>query len=312
MNTWRTLQTAWEGVAANKMRSFLTVLGVVIGVAAVILMVGVSKATEAAIADTINSLGSDLITSAPLASVLLVTRGGCTVAAGWPHLRRRCRHLPGGERIEGAAPEQIMPGQTVRHDRATLTTLLVGTTADYPTCAMWRRTGPLTEQDLERAIKVAVLGHAVAEELFLKATPLARASPWPDNVRLTVVGVMASKGTVAETDYDNRIYVPIAWCSRSSCPPHGVMIGNPWLPTPAESQETMGSAIAQITSLLNKRHNIVGEPISGPNPGRHHQDATGTAPPFAACWPAGAVSSLVGGIGIMNIMLVSVTGAPAR
>ncbi|MGI6206665.1 MAG: ABC transporter permease [Anaerolineae bacterium] len=304
-------------MAANKMRSFLTVLGVVIGVAAVILMVGVSKATEAAIADTINSLGSDLIiVSSARFGPMLVTRGGMyggsRAGLTYDDAVAISQEVRG---IEGVAPEQIMPGQTVRHDRATLTTLLVGTTADYPIVRDVEADEGrfLTEQDLERANKVAVLGHAVAEELFPQGDAVGQSiTVGPNNVRLTVVGVMASKGTVAETDYDNRIYVPITLVFQKLMPsPMAVMIGNPLssLYVKAESQETMGSAIAQITSLLNKRHNIVGEPdfqVQTQDDIIKTRQATSSSFRSLLAW-VGAVSLLVGGIGIMNIMLVSVT-----
>jgi putative ABC transport system permease protein len=123
---------------------------------------------------------------------------------------------------------------------------------------------------------------------------------------------MASKGTVAETDYDNRIYVPITLVFQKLMPsPMAVMIGNPLssLYVKAESQETMGSAIAQITSLLNKRHNIVGEPdfqVQTQDDIIKTRQATSSSFRSLLAW-VGAVSLLVGGIGIMNIMLVSVT-----
>ncbi|NPV09958.1 MAG: FtsX-like permease family protein [Anaerolineae bacterium] len=317
MSTWQTLQTAWEGVAANKMRSFLTVLGVVIGVAAVILMVGVSKATEAAIAETINSLGSDLIivSSArfgPAMGMRGGAAGGSRAGLTYDDAVAISQEVRG---IAGVAPEQIMPEQTVRYSNTTITTLLVGATADYPIVrdVAVGEGRFLTEQDVQRTSKVAVLGYAVAEELFPQGDAIGQSiTVGASNVRLLVVGVMAKKGTVAETDYDNRIYAPITLVFQKFTPSMmAAMIGNSLrsLYVKAESQETMESAIAQITSLLNKRHNIVDEPdflVQTQDDIIQTRQATSSAFRSLLAW-VGSVSLLVGGIGIMNIMLVSVT-----
>ncbi len=316
MSLWRTVETAWEGVVSNKMRSFLTVLGVVIGVAAVILMVGISSATEAAIAETINSLGSDLIIisaarfAAPMGPGFGGAMGGSRGGLTYDDAVAISEEVTG---IAGVAPEQISPEQTVRFGDTTITTLLVGATADYPIVrdAAVADGRFLNDGDVDRSAKVAVLGQAVAEELFQDGNALGQVIT-VGSTKLTVVGVMAEKGTLADTDYDNRLYAPLTLVfDKFSRSPMAAMIGESLrtLYVKAETQETMDSAIGQITTLLNRRHNITDEAdftIQTQDDIIQTRQETSSSFRSLLAW-VGAVSLVVGGIGIMNIMLVSVS-----
>lgn len=316
MNLYRTMQTAWEGVISNKMRSFLTILGVVIGVAAVILMVGISSATEAAIAETINSLGSDLIIisaarfSAAMGPGFGGAMGGSRGGLTYDDAVAISEQVTG---IAGVAPEQTSQDQTIRYGDTTITTLLVGATADYPivrdvNVAEGRF---LSENDVDRTSKVAVLGYAVAQEVFPNGDAVGQVIT-VGSTKLTVVGVMEEKGTLADTDYDNRIYAPITLVfDKFNRSPMAAMIGQSLrsLYVKAESQTTMDSAIGQITTLLNRRHDITDEAdftIQTQDDIIQTRQETSSSFRSLLAW-VGAVSLVVGGIGIMNIMLVSVS-----
>ncbi len=309
MNLWQTVRIAWEGIAINKVRSFLTILGIIIGVAAVIIMMGVSAGTEATIADQIAGLGSNLI-------MVSRSRGGGgpgsqegTMGLSYEDALAIGEQVSG---INGVVAEQIATSQTVRAGSTTIETDVIGAMPGFPGV----RGVPLadgrffTQQDLDRKAKVAVLGYTTAQDLFGDADPIGQ-SITAGGVRLTVVGVMDQKGLVGQTDYDQRVYVPltVAFQRFSFSRRFGERVMTIYVQ--AEGPETVENAIAQIDALLRRRHDITGmdEPdftIYTQEDIIETQEATTGAFRSLLAWVAG-VSLLVGGIGIMNIMLVSVT-----
>ena len=312
MNLWQTIAVAWEGIAVNKVRSFLTMLGIIIGVSAVIIMMAVSAGTEATIADRISGLGSNLI---------MVSRGFGGVRMG-PQAERgmsqglsyedalAIREQVSG--ISGVVAEQMAMDQVVRADSATIQTDVIGAMPDFPQVRGVELADGrfFTQQDLDRKAKVAVLGYTTAQDLFGDADPIGQ-SITAGTVRLTVVGVMDEKGLVGQTDYDQRVYVPltVAFQRFSFSRRFGEMVMTVYVQ--AESKDTMDKAITQIDALLSRRHDIteLEDPdftIYTQEDIIETQEATTAAFRSLLAWVAG-VSLLVGGIGIMNIMLVSVT-----
>ena len=312
MNLWQTVRVAWEGIAVNKVRSFLTMLGIIIGVSAVIIMMAVSAGTEATIADRISGLGSNLI---------MVSRGFGGVRMG-PQAERgmsqglsyedalAIREQVSG--ISGVVAEQMAMDQVVRADSATIQTDVIGAMPDFPRVRGVELADGrfFTQEDLDRKAKVAVLGYTTAQDLFGDADPIGQ-SITAGSVRLTVVGVMDEKGLVGQTDYDQRLYVPltVAFQRFSFSRRFGEMVMTIYVQ--AESKDTMDKAITQIDALLTRRHEIteLEDPdftIYTQEDIIETQEATTAAFRSLLAWVAG-VSLLVGGIGIMNIMLVSVT-----
>ena len=312
MNLWQTARVAWEGIAVNKVRSFLTMLGIIIGVSAVIIMMAVSAGTEATIADRISGLGSNLI---------MVSRGfggermGPQAARGMSQGLSyedalAIREQVGG--ISGVVAEQMAMDQVVRADSATIQTDVIGAMPDFPHVRGVELADGrfFTQQDLDRKGKVAVLGYTTAQDLFGDADPIGQTIT-AGSVRLTVVGVMDEKGLVGQTDYDQRVYVPltVAFQRFSFSRRFGDMVMTIYVQ--AESKDTMDKAITQIDALLTRRHDIteLEDPdftIYTQEDIIETQEATTGAFRSLLAWVAG-VSLLVGGIGIMNIMLVSVT-----
>jgi putative ABC transport system permease protein len=315
MNLWQTIRVAWEGIAVNKVRSFLTMLGIIIGVSAVIIMMAVSAGTEATIAERIQGLGSNLI---------MVQRGfGGTVRMGvGPEGARATsqglsyddalaiREQVSG--ISGVVAEQMANDQVVRADSTTIQTNVIGAMPDFPQVRGVELADGrfFTQEDLDRKGKVAVLAYTTAQDLFGDADPIGQ-SITAGSVRLTVVGVMAEKGLVGQTDYDQRVYVPltVAFQRFSFSRRFGDMVMTIYVK--AQSKDTMDKAITQIDALLTRRHNITESEdpdftIYTQEDIIQTQEATTAAFRSLLAWVAG-VSLLVGGIGIMNIMLVSVT-----
>jgi len=304
-------RVAWEGLTLNKVRSLLTALGVIIGVAAVIIMLSVSAGAEAAVAEQINALGVNLI---------VITQARGQSGQGGQSSSRPTLVLDDAYAIaeqlvgiQGVSAEQSPPVQAVRATGVTLESITVlGTTPDFPTV----RDFPISEgryfttEENERESKVAVLGAGIATDLFGGESPIGQTITI-GSTKLTVVGVMAAKGVVGDVDYDGRVYLPIDLVLKKFFP-SSRMVGDMvrTIYVMAESKEKVESVMTQATALLAERHGVdPSQPdflIQTQMGIIATQEATTAAFRNLLAWVAG-VSLLVGGIGIMNIMLVSVT-----
>jgi len=306
MNLLQAFGLAWEGLTLNKARSVLTTLGVIIGVAAVIVMLAVSAGAEAEIADQINALGANLIMVMPSFS-----RGGFGEKAPgleYEDVEAIAQNVSG---INGVSAEQSTI-QDVKGDGVTLESVsIVGTTADFPDVREYDVAEGrfLTDEDIDRNSKVAVLGSSIVEELFGEANPIGQQIKI-GSTSFTIVGVMAEQGVVGDTDFDGQVYIPITVVFKNYT--NNTLGGDTVriIYVSAESQEMMDGVIAQVTSLLCERRDV--DPMS-PDFGIMTQNSiidtqASTTEAFRdlLAWVAG-VSLMVGGIGIMNIMLVSVT-----
>jgi putative ABC transport system permease protein len=305
MKLQRIFRTAWEGLMLNKARSFLTTLGVIIGVASVIIMLAVSAGAEASIADQINSLGANLIIVSPMrgipgASKTLLLDDALAIS----------EQVVG---ITGISAEQSPPPQNVRAGGITLESIaVVGTTADFPEVRDYAvaegRYFDTGEDD--RKAKVIILGSGIATDLFGAESAIGQTVS-VDSTKFTVIGVMASKGIVADVDYDGRVYMPLSVVFQkymTSTPLRTESVRTIYLK--AESQEKIDSVISQVTALLAERHDVdIAKPdftVQTQQDIIATQEATTAAFRDLLAWVAG-ISLIVGGIGIMNIMLVSVT-----
>ena len=313
MRASKVFQIASKGLTKNKLRSLLTMLGVIIGVAAVIIMISISSGTEAAIEEQITGLGTNLVFVQSSFS-----RGGFGREGGGPS---------GGlvyddafaiaEEINGVtavvveqnSSETVKVGDTTLEDVA-----ILGTTADFPSVRdMAIESGRYFNQtDIDRTQKVAVLGSTLAEELFGDTPPVGQLVT-VGNTKLTVVGVFEEKGLVGSTDFDSLIYIPITVVFQKFTPSQFArIIGDRVrvIYVEVDSDIPLEEIILQIELLLAKRHEVsLEEPdfvIQTQQDIIQTQEATTAAFRDLLTWVA-AVSLLVGGIGIMNIMLVSVT-----
>jgi putative ABC transport system permease protein len=315
MSLWQTLKIAWEGLTLNKARTFLTTLGVIIGVAAVIIMMAVSAGAEAAIAEQINSLGANLILVLPS-----FERGGFGRGSGPPpsltykDLSVIAQQVNG---ISGVSAERDT-NQTVTAGTVTLSNIsIVGTTSGFTAV---REYGVMegrfiSDQDNAQIDRAAVLGYAIAEQLFGDPLTGALQNPIGQTIsigtsRFIVIGVMAKKGVIGNTNYDDRVYIPITVIfqqfsnARFGRNDLGVVYVS------AVSRQAMSSVEAQLAQLIMQ---LLGTTSASPGFTLVTQDNIITAQESTTAtfrnllaWVAG-VSLVVGGIGIMNIMLVSVT-----
>ncbi len=309
------LAVAWEGLVTNKLRALLTMLGVIIGVAAVIIMMAVSAGTEATIAEQINSLGANLIF---VNSGMMRMMPGQAPQGGlvYDDAEAIVQSIPS---VVGFAVEQ-QTSATVEYGNVSLDDITVlGTTPDFPSVRdVAVASGRFVNQsDLDHTARVAVLGASVAEELF-GSTGAAGGDPIGARItvgdeKLTVIGVMAPKGTVAGMDWDARVYTPITVVFKKFLPSRfSAMMGDSvrTIYLQAASPQVIDDTILQVQLLLARRHGVSLD--SADFTVRTQQDIISTQEATTEAfrnllgWVAG-VSLIVGGIGIMNIMIASVT-----
>ena len=306
------LRVAMEGLSSNKTRSLLTMLGVIIGVAAVIIMMAVSAGTEATIAERINSLGANLIFVSPSFS------RGSPSQKGMPRPSLVYSDAEAlAKQISGAVGVSVEQNsnQTVKYGNVSISDVeILGTTPDFPSVREVEVASGrfFNDEEVERTSKVAVLGATLAKELFGAADPTGQKIT-VGSTKLTVIGVMAKRGSVSGQDWDSRLYTPITVVFSKFLPSMlAAMMGNSvrTIYVQAKDQASIDDTIQQIKLLLAKRHGVtLDQPDFTVQTQQNIIDTqASTTASFRSLlgWVAG-VSLVVGGIGIMNIMLVSVT-----
>jgi len=310
INAVSTIKIALAAIKVNKMRSGLTMLGIIIGVGAVITMLAVGTGARRMIAEQIASIGSNLLVILPGAS----TTGGMRMGAGTqPTLSMADAEAV---REEVAEVEEVAPilggtAQVVYGNQNWLTNVS-GTTPGFFFIRDWGvESGRLfTEEDVRSATKVCVLGQTVAYNLFGGIPPVGQ-SVRIKNVPFIVIGVLEAKGqSPMGSDQDDTILIPVTTAQKKlfgAAFPGMVRI----ISVKAGSAEDLPGAEKKITELIRQRHRIGAkqeDDFTVRNITQMMQAAEQSTKVMTLLLGAVAsVSLLVGGIGIMNIMLVSVT-----
>jgi len=311
MKPLATLRIALRALLRNKMRSFLTTLGVVIGVGAVIAMVAIGEGAKAQVAQTFAQMGTNVLIVLPGSSQAGGARGGfgSQPTLTWDDLKAIQTELPS---VKVAAP-QLRSNAQVLSDDQNWTTSVSGTTPEFFDLRSWPVSAgaPLGASDVEAGTKVAVLGQTVATKLFGTGSDPVGQNIRIKNIPFQVAGVLAPKGqSPTGQDYDDAVYIPVTtFQSKVQGGLQKYLSGQ--ILVAASSTDDTARAQREITTLLRDRHRIgAGQDddfsirnlaeIAGAQ-----QQGTDTLTTLLAS--IAAVSLLVGGIGIMNIMLVSVT-----
>ena len=315
MNLSEFLRLAWESISSNKLRSLLTMLGIIIGVASVIIMISISAGTEASIEEQITGLGSNLV----YVSTSFM-RGGARMGPGGGAQE-------GGlvfddafaiaEEVDGVAAVVVeqSSSETVKAGNVVLEGVtILGSTPDFPSVRdMEIAEGRyFNQREVDRTQKVAVLGSTLATDLFGEEDPIGQTVNTGDT-KLTVIGVFSERGLVSGVDFDSQLYTPITVVFQKFTPSQFARIMGDRVRViyvELEDLEEMDGVIQQITFLLLKRHDLTAEEadftVTTQQDIIQTQESTTAAFRSLLAWVAG-VSLIVGGIGIMNIMLVSVT-----
>jgi putative ABC transport system permease protein len=304
---------AGEGISRNKLRALLTMLGVIIGVAAVIIMIAISAGTEATISDNIKELGTNLLFVTQSMGVQMVSRnaGVSSNFLTYDDAEAISTSITG---ISGVVVERDITESIKYGSNSVDSVSVIGTTPSYPEVRdIAQASGRfITQNDIDNKAKVVVLGYSTAQTLFGDADPVGE-KIYVGDYKLTVVGVMAKKGVVGNTDYDERVYLPLTLVfEKYTFSPfarvQGDQVGT--ILVQVTNLSDMSQVITQIQILLAKRHDTTVANL--PYSVRTQEDIITTQESTTAAfrellaWVA-AVSLVVGGIGIMNIMLVSVT-----
>jgi putative ABC transport system permease protein len=307
MKVSATLRIALRALRRNKMRSMLTMLGIIIGVGAVIAMVGVGNGAKAQVEAQIATLGQNMILIFSGSMTSGGARGGWG-AAGTLKIEDAVaisREVPG---VTLVSPEIRTSAQVAAGNQNWFTSVL-GESSDYFEMRQWELTSgaSFTEQDVRSANKVAVIGKTTAQQVFGDEDPVGQVIR-VKNVPFQITGVLKGKGlSLMGNDQDDVLVVPYTTAMKR-------LAGTTMLRSinaQAASEKQMSQVEEQITALLRQRHHIQ----SGRDDDftvRGQQDiaemATAQAKTMTLLLGAIAgVSLIVGGIGIMNIMLVSVT-----
>jgi putative ABC transport system permease protein len=310
MNFLMTLRIAFKALGRNKMRSGLTMLGIIIGVGAVIAMIAIGSGAKERIQEQIASMGSNLLIVLSGSG----TSGGIRAGSGsLPTLKVEDAKAIASElsAINYAAPVLAGVAQIVFGNQ-NWSSLTIASTPEALLIRDWPvvRGRALTQADVEGAAKVCLLGQTVVDNLFGDTDPVGqsvRIKQFP----FMVIGVLGVKGqTTFGTDQDDVIYVPLPTGQR-------LLFGQQFpgmvrsISVQATGPDTMKLAEEQITGLLRQRHRIRASQDNDFSV-RNLTEAMSTAEESARVMSLllGAIASislLVGGIGIMNIMLVSVT-----
>jgi putative ABC transport system permease protein len=312
VKAWAAVRMALGALRVNKLRTALTMLGIIIGVAAVIAMVSVGAGAQARISEQIRSMGSNLVVVFPGAS----TSGGIRWGLGSQQtLTEEDARAIAVEiaAVEIAAPMVRGSAQTV-FGNLNWSTVIQGVTPDYLDAREWgiasgRMFGP---QDVDAAAKVAVLGETVSQSLFGGTDPVGQTIRIK-KVPFAVVGVLEPKGQSAwGQDQDDLILIPLSTAKKKVL---GTNRSNPRsvgsISVRVREAGLMGEAQEQIRTLLRQRHRLQADQdddfqvrVLTEMFAAQEESARVMTTLLAAI---ASVSLLVGGIGIMNIMLVSVT-----
>jgi putative ABC transport system permease protein len=310
VNWLETLRTAVDAVRAHRLRSLLTMLGIVIGISSVVLTVGLGLGAQDQVREQIDSLGSNL---------LIVSPGSSTNSSG-------VRGGFGSASTLTLADARAIADRTVAPDVArvapasTTTTSLTAGTTNWPTRLIGTTTGwkdvrkrtlasgrYFTADEAARGADVVVLGSAAASELFSVGNPVGQTVS-VDGTALTVIGVLAESGaTSSSTDEDDLAVVPLTTAQRVTGSTSNTLAS---LYVEARSADLLSAAYQEVDAALLTSHDVTSAEadfsIATQDALLETANSTNRTMTILLGGIA-AISLLVGGIGVMNIMLVSVT-----
>ncbi|MBN9193096.1 ABC transporter permease [Microbacterium sp.] len=310
MNGMETLRTAFDAIRTRRLRSALTVLGILIGIAAVMLTVGLGQGAQQQVEKQIDSLGSNL---------LVVSPGSTTSSAG-------VRGGGGSATTLTTADAQMLAEKDVAPDVASVasvsttsadltagtenwTTSIVGTTPSW--LGVRARTVVsgrfFTESELSSSAKVAVIGSTTAENLFGVRDPVGQTLT-AGGIQLTVIGELNTAGSTVGGDQDDQLVIPSTTWATAFSTAGGSSVSAIYLE--ARSGDDLSAAYQEATNALLTSHGVTATTadFTVSSQASLVQTATSTTQILTVLLGGiAAISLLVGGIGVMNIMLVSVT-----
>ncbi|MBK1987595.1 ABC transporter permease [Sphaerospermopsis aphanizomenoides BCCUSP55] len=307
MNFLESVQMAGKTLLANKLRSALTMLGIIIGNGSVIAMIGIGEGGQKFVANQLNSLGPNVVFVIPGNEETQRVSRDVT----------RTLVLEDANAIETQVPTiaattaELNSRQVVTYKNRNTDVNIIGTTPSFLKVRDFEvATGRFfTDIDMKRSNQVVVLGAKLKEKLFGNTNPISQQIRIK-NASFQVIGVLTDKGSNLGVDYDDSALVPIITTANrlvGKTSPYGLEVT--YIVASAKDADSVDAAEFQITNLLRQRHKLVGEDDFTI---RTQKDALKTVGQISSALTTmlaaiAGISLFVGGIGIMNIMLVSVT-----
>ena len=311
MNFFDTLRIAWQGASANKLRSALTILGVLIGVGAVIILLAVGTGSSRAVQARINQLGTNTIT---VLSRGRFGRGPATTGTQSQSANLTSQSVQAIEDpnqapdVESVSPV-VSTTETATYQAATYSSSVIGTTPAYLTAEDYTLAAgsPITSADVATRKRVVLIGQTVLSNLFSSGQNPLGQTIQIGSASFEIIGVLAEKGTSGTTDEDSVVIAPYTAVEDELT---GESTSFSELLVQAKSTSALNNAAAEVEDILASEADttVADLPFSVINQGTLLSTAQSTSSTFTTLLGAvAAISLLVGGIGVMNIMLVTVT-----
>jgi putative ABC transport system permease protein len=304
-----TLRIAWGGIIANKLRSGLTILGMTIGVASVIVLIAVGNGSSNAVKSQIRSLGTNVLLVLPIG-----LRGGGraprTSSVALTKEDASALQDPGkAPDVKSASPVvNATSVKLVYNSTSYEPSSFIGTTPSYLTAHAYKlqEGTSFTSADVSEHKRVAVIGQTIVQELFGGQSAVGQTIK-VNGSNYEVVGVLQSKGTNGATNQDDVVMAPISTVQDSLTGLGSIAS----ITVEANSESALNAAEGEVTQIIEERHKITNTAEPGfqvLNQGSLLSTSSSTSSVFTTLLgEVAAISLLVGGIGVMNIMLVSVT-----
>ena len=308
MNFIESVKMAGQTLLANKIRSSLTMIGMIVGNASVIAMIGIGEGAQKFVEGEVQALGTNVLIVRPgVPNARRSSIGNAPQTLIVEDAKAIATQVPS---IQGVSAE-LNSSEIVRYSNKNVSALIFGTIPEFLEVRSFEMAKGqfLTELDVKQSNQVVVLGSELAQKLFGNTNPLGE-QVRIQNVSVKIIGVLAPKGTSFGTNFDNSAAVPITTMAnrivgRKS--PYGLAVTSIFVSIKDESQ--MDAAQFQVENLLRLRHKIT---IEDDFSVRNQKDLMARMGAISGALTllltaVASISLLVGGIGIMNIMLVSVS-----
>ena len=304
-NSWKFIKDALESLSANKLRTGLTMLGIVIGVAAVISMLSIGAGAESSITDTIEGMGTNL---------LFVTQN-TDATNPEPLTLADAQAIMDAENISSVAAvaPTVSTNKTISFGGNSLSVSITGLTPEYALVRNQEVANGrfISQADVDNTATVAVVGMDIVDDLFDGSITDALGNKLRvANNLYQIIGVLESQGGTSFGSSDAQVYVPISTAQSRLITRSGARDAVNMINISASSAEEMDAAMTAVTGILRSRHGLAGdaendfEVLSQESFTEAASTVTGVFTVFLG--GIAGISLLVGGIGIMNIMLVSV------
>jgi putative ABC transport system permease protein len=304
-----TIRIAWGGITTNKLRSGLTILGMTIGVASVIVLIAVGNGSSKAVQASIDSLGTNVLlvqsngfrggARANTATSISLTKADAEALQS----KSLAPDVKSASPVVNAASVKLVFGGSSYEPSS-----FIGTTPSYLTAHSYKLAegSTFTDEDIAKHRRVAVVGQTVVQELFAGSSAVGQ-SIKVNGSAFQVLGVLATKGSAGVTNEDDVVVAPITTV-QDSLTGYGSINS---ITVEGGSQSTLNAAESEVSQIIEERHKVknTSEPgFSILNQGSLLETSSSTSSVFTTLLgEVAAISLLVGGIGVMNIMLVSVT-----